>query len=124
MKHFQKETGRAVRGISREAENMLSQRDWPGNVRELQNVIEAAVVMGSSDVIVPEDLPDQFFERAIEGAALPDYHEALNKTKRDLLERAFARAQGDLKQAAALLGVSSSYVYRLLENLNLKHLLA
>ena len=76
---------------------MLLQHDWPGNVRELQNVIEHAVVMGTSDVIVPEDLPDHFFERAREGAALPNYHEALNKTKRELLEKAFGRAPGLLK---------------------------
>jgi hypothetical protein len=48
--------------------------------------------LGSTDVIVPEDLPDQFFERETANASLPSYHEALNKTKRDLLERAFARA--------------------------------
>ena len=76
-----------MRGISRETEIMLVTYDWPGNVRELQNVIERAVVLGSSDVALPEDLPSDLIESGNGGGALPKYQEVLNATKRDLLEK-------------------------------------
>jgi Nif-specific regulatory protein len=54
---FAQEMGRPVKGISPEAMNILKGYGWPGNVRELKNIIERAVVLGSSDWIVPEDFP-------------------------------------------------------------------
>ena len=97
---------------------MLRSYRWPGNVRELQNVIEHAIVLGSTDMVLPDDLPSDLFEG---GSALPNYHQVLNATKRELLERAFAG--GDYKKAAALLGLYPTYLYRLLRNLKLMHLL-
>lgn len=44
--------------VSREAMAALVSYDWPGNVRELENAIERALVMGSSDTILLEDLPE------------------------------------------------------------------
>ena len=124
IKQCCRETGRQVRGISREAENMLRAYDWPGNVRELQNIIERAVVLGSTDMLVPEDLPAELFESGSGEMPSANYQEVLNATKRDLLEKAFARSGGDYKQAAALLGLSPRYIYRLLHNLKLTHLLS
>src|SRR5581483_7051065 len=42
--------------ISREAMACLINYDWPGNVRELENAIERALVLGSSEIVRPEDL--------------------------------------------------------------------
>lgn len=111
-----------MRGISREAEDMLVSYDWPGNVRELQNVIERAVVLGSTDMILPEDLPAKLYELRIGANNLPNYQEALIAAKRDLLEKVFARTNGDCKQAAAILGLNPTYIYRLVNNLKLQHL--
>jgi DNA-binding NtrC family response regulator len=33
---------------------------WPGNVRELENAIERAVVLGTTDVILPGDFAGGF----------------------------------------------------------------
>ena len=49
---------RRVVGISPEAQKLLQAYDWPGNVRELENAIERAVVMGSTEHILSEDLPE------------------------------------------------------------------
>src|SRR5438552_11344278 len=45
------------RGVAPEALDRLVGHDWPGNVRELENVIQRAMVMATSGVILPEDLP-------------------------------------------------------------------
>jgi two-component system, NtrC family, nitrogen regulation response regulator GlnG len=45
------------RGIAPEAMDRLVGHEWPGNVRELENVIQRAMVMAVSGVILPEHLP-------------------------------------------------------------------
>ena len=49
--------GKPVRGIAREALEMMIGYNWPGNVRELENVIERAVTLADQDVISTELLP-------------------------------------------------------------------
>jgi two-component system nitrogen regulation response regulator GlnG len=43
--------------LSEEAINVMEAYPWPGNVRELQNTLQRAVVLASSDVLLPKDLP-------------------------------------------------------------------
>jgi DNA-binding NtrC family response regulator len=43
--------------ISEDAVRLLEQYSWPGNVRELENTIERAVVLSSSDMLLPKDIP-------------------------------------------------------------------
>ena len=45
------------RGLAPDALDRLVGYDWPGNVRELENVIQRAMVMASSGIILPEHLP-------------------------------------------------------------------
>jgi len=95
--------------------------DWPGNVRELENIIEQALVLGSGDCVVPDDLPPGLFPS---GAPAPasslDYHQTLERTKRDLIAHAFEQAGRNHTQAARLLGVHPNYLHRLLRNLDLR----
>ena len=76
-------------------------------MRQLENVIERAIVLGSSEVLRPEDLPDDLFEEAPKRreGVMGTYHEVLRETKRRLFETAFHRADGDYNEAAALLGL-------------------
>jgi two-component system, NtrC family, nitrogen regulation response regulator GlnG len=45
------------RGVAPEALDRLVGHEWPGNVRELENVVQRAMVMATSGVILPEHLP-------------------------------------------------------------------
>src|ERR1700758_3173156 len=49
--------------LSREAMAALVNYEWPGNVRELENAVERALVMGSSDMVLLEDLPESLLEQ-------------------------------------------------------------
>jgi transcriptional regulator with GAF, ATPase, and Fis domain len=51
-----------ISGFSDEALACLQRYDWPGNVRELENAIERAVVLGSGELILPEDLPESIVD--------------------------------------------------------------
>src|SRR3989441_3832613 len=59
---YSEKVKRRVVGISPKARACLMRYDWPGNVRELENAIERAVVLGSTEMILPEDLPDSVLE--------------------------------------------------------------
>ena len=53
--HYGERIKRHISGISPHARAALARYDWPGNVRELENAIERAVVLGSTEMILPED---------------------------------------------------------------------
>ncbi|MFH2056385.1 MAG: helix-turn-helix domain-containing protein, partial [bacterium] len=57
LKSYSKSTGKQVKGISKEAMQMLCDYPWPGNVRELENNIHTAVVMSKNDIVQLTDLP-------------------------------------------------------------------
>ncbi len=48
-----------IRGISREAMDLLERYAWPGNIRELRNAIDRAVVIAEGDSVTARDLPDR-----------------------------------------------------------------
>jgi two-component system response regulator HydG len=112
---------RRVAGISPEARALLRSYEWPGNVRELENAIEHAVVLGSGDMILAEDLPEVLYEAQGEPAAPCGLlHDAVNTAKRLAVQRAFDQAANDHEEAARLLGVHPNYLYRLMKNMMLQ----
>jgi transcriptional regulator with GAF, ATPase, and Fis domain len=128
VRHFvQKHAKRCkvkARPISREALAFLVNYDWPGNVRELENAIERALVLASSDVILPEDLPESLLERP----PLPEmteakYHAAVKELKKQLILDAVEQTHGSYADAARILGVHPNYLHRLIRNLELKEIL-
>jgi Nif-specific regulatory protein len=116
-----KNVGRSVKGISPEARRCLVQYDWPGNIRELENAVERAVVLGTTELIQPEDLPEALLEKqAVPGVHLTEYHQAVKETKRQLVLKAFQDAGGNYAQAARLLGLHPNNLHRLIRTLDLK----
>ncbi len=112
---------RKIAGVSAEARAVLMSYDWPGNVRELENAIERAVVLGATDVIRPEDLPEALLEKpASPGGPATRYHEGVTEAKKQLILKAVEQAHGQYTEAARLLGVHPNYLHRLMRNLNLK----
>lgn len=119
--------GRRVRGLSTATKKLLMKYDWEGNVRELENTIERAVVLGSTDLILPEDLPESILETETESiidastqSSEFNYHETINETKKRLIKNAVREAKGSYIEAAKILGVHPNYLHRLIRNLNLK----
>jgi transcriptional regulator with GAF, ATPase, and Fis domain len=112
---------RHVRGVSPEARVCLTNYDWPGNVRELENAIERAVVLGSSEFVLPEDLPEAVLEtERPAGVNISGYHETIAEAKKQVITRAVDQAGGNYTEAAKLLGVHPNYLHRLIRNMNLK----
>ena len=118
---YGKRCNRRVMGTSPQAIARLVAYQWPGNVRELENAIERAVVLGSTERILPEDLPESVLEAASLAAEEPTkYHEAVRQTKRQIILTTMAQVNGSFTEAAKILGVHPNYLHRLIRNLNLK----
>jgi Nif-specific regulatory protein len=111
---------RKLRGFSTEARNYLTAYDWPGNVRELENAIERAVVLGTTDLILPEDLPEAVLEARLSSTSPLRYHEAVTQAKKEIILDAAAQVNGNFAEAARLLGVHPNYLQRLVQNLQIK----
>ena len=112
---------RRVAGISPQARACLMRYQWPGNVRELENAIERAVVLGSTEVILPEDLPDSILEEtAASGEPVSALHDGIREAKKQLIERAIEQANGNYTEAAKILGVHPNHLFRLIRTLQMK----
>jgi Nif-specific regulatory protein len=117
---YAKKCNRRVMGISAEAQACLLGYDWPGNVRELENAIERAIVLGSTERILPEDLPESVLESEPIAAPGTKYHDAVAQTKKQIILSAMQQAKGSYTEAAKILDVHPNYLHRLIRNLNLK----
>lgn len=93
---------------------------WKGNVRELDNVIEHTMILADGDWIKLEHLP-----RAItEGRDMPppftyELKEALRQYERQHIRRVLEEVSQDRKEAARLLDISLSSLYRKIEELGI-----
>jgi transcriptional regulator with PAS, ATPase and Fis domain len=108
-----REVGRPVRGVTPEALAVLEQYHWPGNIRELENVIERAIVLGSTELLELEALPvslrqprdrhDVPLELPAEGL---DLEATLDRIEHRFIQLALERVGGVQTRAAELLRVS------------------
>ena len=117
LQKFNEELGRTIRGFSSEALAAISRYAWPGNVRELENRLKRAVIMADGQRIGPADLdlvpPDEMPE-------VLNLAQAREEAERREIPRALTRAEGNISQAAKLLGISRPTLYDLMRHHNIK----
>jgi transcriptional regulator with PAS, ATPase and Fis domain len=101
---------RVIEGIDEVAMAALLSYPWPGNVRELRNVIEYAFAIGEGPVLTVDDLtPELRGEPPYEGEAVE--LSSLDLERRRILD-ALGQAQGRKSEAADLLGMSRTTLWR------------
>ena len=111
---------RPLKGISSAARSLLMSYSWPGNVRELENAIEHAIVLGTGEEIVPDDLPEALLEVQPAENNGVTYHDQINQLKKRMILDAVKQGKGNYTEAAKMLGVHPNYLHRLIRNLNIK----
>jgi two-component system NtrC family response regulator len=97
--------GKGTREISAEVRAALRAYRWPGNVRELRNIIERAIVLSSSDILVLETLPPEMRTPRERDAPEPSDNR-LEQVEKDLLIDALRRNAGNISAAARDLGTT------------------
>jgi DNA-binding NtrC family response regulator len=106
--------------VQPEVLEILEHYSWPGNVRELENAIERAVVLGSADTILPEDLPEHIRESHPAEVSTTLYEGAVEEAKRKVVLRAFEQANYEHEIAAKILGLHPNYLHKLIRTMDLK----
>lgn len=99
----------------------LREHEWPGNVRELENVMERLVVLTNGPTIDLEFLPENML-RVLPGANIADeatLEGAVVALKRRMIVKALESSAGNKVAAAKQLGISRSYLHRLISEFGL-----
>ncbi len=136
LEKFASEEGKNFEGFSQGVVDILKACDWPGNVRQLMNVIRNVVVLNDGPVVLPEMLPSEITlaraeksgntgrsrhaasRNSIAGSGPPPTNLAafigtpLAQLERDFIEATIEFCDGSITQAARLLDVSPSTLYR------------
>jgi DNA-binding NtrC family response regulator len=124
---YVKEFSKKYFRVGNEAARLLMRYRWPGNIRELENTIERAVILGvDGDLLEPENLPQSLASLLI----APDYSAEQGTQEYDLdfvssafikghIEKVLAHVSQDRKEAAKLLGLGVSSLYRKMDELSI-----
>ena len=101
---------RRIKGLSRAAMDALMNYGWPGNVRQLESVIERAILLCEGEEIGLDDFPPELrqsqTERLTATFKLPPDGVLMEEVERSLILQAMQRTDGNITQAAKLLGLS------------------
>jgi transcriptional regulator with PAS, ATPase and Fis domain len=120
--------GRPVPELTSDALSYLTEQGWPGNVRQLRHEVERAFVFAENGQI-SADILERYGEGsrapggAVSGAPLPakssreptTMQEAVAQIETEVVREAMVRHKGNKKRVASELGISRSYLYKVLE---------
>ena len=110
--------GRPQGALSADAQRVLMEHAWPGNVRELEHAVERALLSGCGREIALEDLG--LCARSAGPAANENEVRTLEQVEQQAIVRTLARTKGSVVEAAAVLGLSRSALYRRLQHHGIK----
>lgn len=114
LRQFRARTGKDVAQIEPEAVSLLLDYHWPGNVRELQNTMETAAIRSTGGSIGPEHLPPE----VVRGTPEPITENYVLRERQRILG-ALEATGGNRAQAARILGISRTTLYRRMTELEL-----
>ena len=108
--------GRKALTLSKEFIDALTHYGWKGNIRELKNVIERAVILSDGQTLLPDSLPPDV-QSPTTSAATPTFD--LASVEKNHIERVLRHTNGNKAEAARLLGIGLSTLYRKFEEYQL-----
>lgn len=130
LTRFAAELSKPVWDVSSETMDLLTRYSWPGNVRELQSSLKQAIIQTTGTVLLPEFLPvalreaanktsmppaartdlttplDEFISTRIRAGTQSLHAELISSVERTLVDRVLRYTEGNLSQAAHLLGIT------------------
>jgi len=121
LKKYSRELNRPVKGITSDAMGALISFEWKGQVRELENIIERAVLLGNREFISLEDLPDSIRKNEGDFNYNSDsLEQAVQTFEKHHILSILKRTEGNKAEAARLLGIDPSTLYRKMEKMNIE----
>jgi two-component system NtrC family response regulator len=119
VRRFAAEQKRGVMTLTPSALAVIDAYAWPGNVRELENCIKRAVIMSDSNQIDVDDIGLEVPSGGGADSSL-DLRVVRDEAEQQAIIRALGRTNGNVVQAASLLGVSRPTLYDLMHKFGLK----
>jgi DNA-binding NtrC family response regulator len=126
LKIFRVALTKNVTGFTAAARQKLLSHRWPGNVRELRNVVERALILGTTREVQPSSLPDFSVESRLQKNAAvtvaPDesLDLALERLERELIQHMLEQNNFSLTRAAERLKLSRHSLRYRMQRLNMK----
>ena len=105
-----------IDGFSDEAYQLLKQYNWPGNVRELQHVIERAVILSETRQLQYDDF---MLRLPVSNSQDKEGKFNLEELEKNTIQEVLRHCSGNMTQAASLLGITRTSLYRRLEKYSL-----
>nr|WP_018613162.1 sigma-54 dependent transcriptional regulator [Segetibacter koreensis] len=110
-KFFAAKTNRKIKGITKEALKLLEAHSWKGNIRELKNIVERAVILEDSEYLTTSVLPFDIQNDTEIAANSFD----LSAMEKQHIQKVLAFSKGNKAEAARLLNIGLTTLYRKLE---------
>jgi two-component system, NtrC family, response regulator len=117
MKSFAEKMNKNRLVMNKEFLQILERQPWKGNIRELRNVIERAVILSDGLELGQESLPLEFREETREWAPLSAFD--LASVEKLHIQRVLNYTKGNKVEAAKLLNIGLTTVYRKMEEYGL-----
>lgn len=120
---FCRQANRRPLSMSAEARQRLQAHNWPGNIRELRNLMERVAFLCTGDKVDVEDLAFMInVDR--EADNLSNFNaslsEATDEFQREFIRKAIARVSENMSEAAKVLGLHRSNLYRKMRQLGME----
>lgn len=123
LEKFSQQAKRPTLSLSAEAKKRLQAHGWPGNVRELRNLMERVAFLAPGPAVQAEDIafiltPER--DNLLDSASDEGLADATNKFQQEYIRRAIKRVKGNMSEAARLLGLHRTNLYRKMSQLGMQ----
>ncbi len=126
VERFCRKSKMSAKRIASDVLRVLSQYHWPGNVRELENIIERAVLLNKGEVLELADFPEKLLttpsDTPASATAIPATP-TLESIEKAYIHFVMTQAGGKKSEAAKVLGIDPSTLYRKIERYQLTEFL-
>ena len=121
IEKFNHETGKNIKGLSREAIKIISTYSWPGNIRELEHVIEHAFVKCNKPTIQKQHLPQSVVAAKTDSMIKNGIKKGLSRDQieKDILLNTLGKCNWSLGLVTQKLNISRSTLWRKMKKYNM-----
>jgi two-component system, NtrC family, response regulator len=114
---FAKKSDHPIKKMAPDFMLQLERHEWRGNIRELKNVIERAVILSTGNKLTVDHLPKEFGNAM--GLPSPEKSFNLALAEKNHIKRALKFTNGNKVEAAKLLCIGLTTLYRKIQEYNL-----
>ena len=118
---YNREFAKNIKGIKKDALELLKNYDWPGNIRELENLIERLIVLSKQDQIGIDRLPTEIKgeKSSQKDSETEKLYDAVKKFEVEFIRKALNKSGGRKSKTAKMLGIHRNTLSQLEKKLKI-----